>query len=115
MFLSIRGERFHIEEEKKKEHSITHQHADVHGQIDFPSTAVVRSRSQTRYNPLRFADVTRCVVGVNVSHTCQENQTLSLGVLSLIFTIQPQPVLQICHHTIFEHFRQEKKIIFFIV
>lgn len=47
----------------------THQHADVHGQVDFPSAAVVRSRSQTRHDSLSFADVTRCVVGMHVFHT----------------------------------------------
>lgn len=46
----------------------THQHAQVHGQVDLPPAAVIGRRPQTRHNALSFPNVASGVVGVHVLH-----------------------------------------------
>lgn len=53
-----------------------HQHADVHGQVDLPSGAVVGRCSQTCGDSVSFTDVTGCVVRVHVFHSWQRKKLL---------------------------------------
>lgn len=76
---------------------LAHQHADVHGQVDFPSAAVVGDRSQTRYNSLSFTDVTRSVVCVDIPNTCNRKRTQGkLNLLSFyLFSNQKEQSLNV--------------------
>lgn len=53
---------------------ITHQHADVHRQVDFASAAVVGRGSQARHDPLGLTNVAGSMISMDIFHTWTNTQ-----------------------------------------
>lgn len=60
---------------KFKENYSSHQHADVHRQIDLAPSAVIGSGPEAGQDPLGFTNVTGGVVCMDVSYTYIINHT----------------------------------------
>lgn len=63
----------------------THQHADVHGQVDLASSAVVVSCPKAGQDALGFANVACSVVCMDIFHTYIKKDTQSIQLYETSF------------------------------